>query len=49
MATISDHQRLGEKRLASLQQAIRETIESFGGSVLSRCGTHLWLGRRGPG
>ena len=32
-ATISDHQRLGADRLATLLQALRETIDQIGGTV----------------
>ncbi len=47
LATVSDHQRLEPGRLSALQQGIRETIEGLGGSVHARCGTYLWLARRG--
>lgn len=45
-ATVSDHQRLGHKRLTALQQGLRATIESFGGTVHSHCGTYVALARR---
>jgi SAM-dependent methyltransferase len=47
LATISDHQRLGQPRLATLQQAVREAIDGFGGVVDTQCGTHAWIARRG--
>lgn len=47
VATFSDHQRLGYDRLARLQQALRATIETFGGSVHSHCGTYVRLATRG--
>jgi SAM-dependent methyltransferase len=46
LATVSDHQRLGQPRLANLQQAICKTIDGLGGLVQATCGTRGWLACR---
>ncbi|GII57990.1 methyltransferase type 11 [Planotetraspora thailandica] len=44
--TFSDHQRLGPDRLAVLNQALRETIEVFGGAVHTRGEAYAIFARR---
>ena len=46
VSTFSDHQRLGLERLTALQQALRATIERFGGAVQVRGGTYARFARR---
>ncbi|MBU6428736.1 MAG: methyltransferase domain-containing protein [Cyanobacteria bacterium REEB65] len=47
LTTVSDHRRLAPDRLATLVQAVQDTLDSLGGSVRSVCETRLWLVRRG--
>ncbi len=47
VATFSDHQRLGQERLSTLQSALHATIEGFGSIVHAHCGTYVRLARRG--
>lgn len=46
VSTFSDHQRLGEGRLAALQDALGRAIEAVGGTVRTRGGTYGNLTRR---
>jgi SAM-dependent methyltransferase len=46
VTTFSDHQRLGAGPLAGLQQAIRDAIETVGGSVTTSGGTYVLLAHR---
>ena len=46
VTTFSDHHRLGAGPLAELQQAIRDAIETVGGSVTTSGGTYVLLAHR---
>ena len=45
-ATISDHQRLGSERLATLLRALRTAIDGLGGVIRTRHETYALLSRR---
>jgi SAM-dependent methyltransferase len=49
LATFSDHRELGQDRLQTLQEMLRNAIDELGGSVRSRCGTYVWLAQRAEG
>jgi hypothetical protein len=44
-ATFSDHQRLAPQRLATLKEALHETIETLGGAVQDHGGTYVKLSK----
>jgi SAM-dependent methyltransferase len=46
VTTFSDHQRLEPERLAAVQQALRTTIKTFGGTIQVHCATHVRVARR---
>jgi hypothetical protein len=46
IATFSDHQRLGVARLAALQEAVRQQIDSAGGRIQVHGGTYTRLATR---